>query len=122
MMEVWIYKRGQWSRRGWLSTGQRATLRGGVIRCARDGSLLISTGDWFSASVVLPDGSETQLGPGRKPVHLPASSSITLWDGERGLLVRDADIVEDDTQAPSGGRRVTEPTGGRARLRANHDR
>ena len=98
LLEVWFYKNDEWVRRGWLSSGQRASLRGGVIRCTRGGALLVSPGTWFTVSAVLPTGKQLQVEPGSKPVRLPAGSAVTLWDGERGLHVRDVETADDDTQ------------------------
>lgn len=98
LLEVWFYKNNQWVRRGWLSSGQRASLRGGVIRCTRGGALLVSPGTWFTVSAVLPSGKQLQVEPGSKPVRLPSGSAVTLWDGERGLHVRDVETADDDTQ------------------------
>ena len=94
VLEVWFYKGGRWTRRGWLSPGQRASLRGGVIRCIKDGTLFVSPGRWFSASAILPDGEQVQIGPGEEPLKLPMGSAVTLWDGERGLHVRTAENSE----------------------------
>ncbi|GEM_PF-6114108 len=94
VLEVWFYKGGRWTRRGWLSPGQRASLRGGVIRCIKDGTLFVSPGRWFSASAILPDGEQVQVGPGDDPLKLPMGASVTLWDGERGLHVRTAEHSE----------------------------
>jgi len=98
LLEVWFYKNDEWVRRGWLSSGQRASLRGGVIRCTRGGALLVSPGTWFTVSAVLPTGKQLQVEPGSKPVRLPSGSAVTLWDGERGLHVRDVETADDDTQ------------------------
>ena len=94
VLEVWFYKGGRWTRRGWLSPGQRASLRGGVIRCIKDGTLFVSPGRWFSASAILPDGEQVQIGPGEEPLKLPMGTAVTLWDGERGLHVRAAENSE----------------------------
>jgi hypothetical protein len=103
LLEVWFYKNNEWVRRGWLSAGQRASLRGGIIRCTRGGSLLVSPGNWFTVSATLPGGKQVQVEPGSKPLRLPAGAAVTLWDGERGLHVRDVEVAEDDTQGAGTG-------------------
>ncbi len=117
LLEVWFYKNQQWVRRGWLSSGQRASLRGGVIRCTRGGALLVSPGAWFTISAVLPSGKQLQVEPGSKPVRLPSGSAVTLWDGERGLHVRDVETADDDTQEQRLDRGAGSHQIGRAALR-----
>ena len=92
VQEVWFYKDGGWLPRGWLAPGQRASLRGGVVRCLQDGSLLVSPGLNFTIAAALPGGEQFQAEPGHKPIRFPSETSVTLWDGQRGLHVRMAEL------------------------------
>ncbi len=96
--EVWFRRQGEWTPRGALNLGQHVQAFGGMVRCDDNGGLVVLAGPRLHGSATLPSGELRQIHSGQQAVHLPAGTSVILWQGEQGIYVRSN--VASDTSGP----------------------
>lgn len=86
--EVWFRRHGEWTPRGALGLGQHVQAFGGMVRCDDSGGLVVLAGPRLHGSATLPSGELRQIQSGQQAVHLPAGTSVIMWQGEQGIYVR----------------------------------
>jgi hypothetical protein len=86
--EVWFRRHGEWTPRGALNLGQHVQAFGGMVRCDDSGGLVVLAGPRLHGSATLPSGELRQISSGQQAIHLPAGTSVILWQGEQGIYVR----------------------------------
>jgi hypothetical protein len=86
--EVWFRRHGEWTPRGALNLGQHVQAFGGMVRCDDSGGLVVLAGPRLHGSATLPSGELRQINSGQQAIHLPAGTSVIMWQGEQGIYVR----------------------------------